>query len=397
MQREDSLQWFLIKKFILILVVVGITEYVVSFVENRLMMIILPHFFPDYQSGMVMGSSGMFLFAFSVLLLLILSRIYLILPAGVRDVVRIAAEQIKKGVSFVMPVQSDIPFLQLSGQESILLHLLMLVMVFFILLPYVIGAAVFARIIIREFKQIQKEQEAVKKEYDKRRNLMLSDIAHDLRTPMTTVNGYARALADGLVADPVQRQEYLTAMQNKSSRMNDLINLLFEYVKLDSDGFTLDKKQLDLCELLRENAALVYSDVESAGMELEVEIPEESIEVSADAIQFSRVITNLLTNAVRHNMRGTKIGLFVLRESEQTHIFVADSGGFIPEEQLEHMFEPFARGDASRNSGGGSGLGLSIAKKIVEMHEWTLSLVQQPQIQHYKGMERYVKAFIITV
>lgn len=250
---------------------------------------------------------------------------------------------------------------------------------------------------MREFKQIQREREEAQKEFDRKRNLMLSDIAHDLRTPMTTVSGYAKALSDGMVTDPERRQEYLESIQNKSVRMNDLINLLFEYVKLDSDGFTLDRKELDLCELLRENAALVYSEVESAGMELEVEIPEAKALVSADAVQLSRVVTNLLTNAMRHNGSGTKIGLFMIRELDRIYILVADSGSFISDELQQKLFEPFARGDDSRGSSGGSGLGLSIAKKIVQMHGWDLKLVQQPQIQHYAGVERYAKAFVITL
>ena len=115
---------------------------------------------------------------------------------------------------------------------------------------------------------------------------------------MTTVNGYAKALADGMVVEPEKQLEYLQAIQNKSARMNDLIHLLFEYVKLDSEGFSLDRKETDLSELLRENAALIYADFEDAGMEFEIDIPEEVVSVSVDSIQFSRVITNLLNNAI---------------------------------------------------------------------------------------------------
>ena len=226
---------------------------------------------------------------------------------------------------------------------------------------------------------------------------MLSDIAHDLRTPMTTVNGYAKALADGMVTDPQKQQEYLETIQKKSARMNDLINLLFAYVKLDSEGFSLKRKEVDLCELLRENAAMVYADAEEAGMEFDIEIPEEAIPVFADATQMSRVITNLLTNAMRHNPAGTHIGLYLCRRDERIYVMVADSGPFISEELETHLFEPFAKGDASRKSGGGSGLGLSIAKRVVEMHGWKMLFLQQPQIQHYPCVERYAKAFIIEI
>lgn len=398
MQRENNLQWFLIKKFIWILVIVGLAEYGITILLNRVIVpVVILRFFPEYRSLSTIGNTGRIVIILAMLLLLVLRGLQNILPSGVRDIVRMLGEQIEKGASYLSPQQSEIFRTGPDGMDSVILFLILLVIIFLILLPYAIGALVFARITIREFSQIQQEKEAAKKEFDKRRNLMLSDIAHDLRTPMTTVAGYAKALADGMVTEPERQQEYLGAMQNKAARMNDLINLLFEYVKLDSDGFALDKKAVDLCELLRENAALVYSDVESAAMELEVDIPEEQITVEADPIQLSRVVTNLLTNAIRHNAEGTRIGLFVLQEPEQTYVLVADSGSLIPEEQSEHLFEPFARGDESRKSGGGSGLGLSIAKKVVEMHGWRLSLVQQPGIQHYRGAERYAKAFVIKL
>lgn len=226
---------------------------------------------------------------------------------------------------------------------------------------------------------------------------MLSDIAHDLRTPVTTVSGYAKALADHMVQEPEKQQEYLDAIQNKSVRIGNLINLLFEYVKLDSEGFTLNCKTLDLCELLRENAAMLYAEMEENGMTLTADIPEETIPVWADELQLSRVVTNLLTNAMQHNPKGTRIGLFAYRELERIYVLVADSGILIPEEQAQHLFDPFTRGDKARVSDGRNGLGLSIVSKIVQMHGWDLKLVQQPQIQHYAKAAGFAKAFVIRM
>lgn len=115
-------------------------------------------------------------------------------------------------------------------------------------LPFMVGAFIYARIVTREVAKLQRLREQAKQEYDRKRNLMLSDIAHDLRTPITTISGYAAALSDGMVP-PEKQQEYLDAIRCKSVRMNDLISLLFDYVKLDSDGFALSLVPLDLCEL----------------------------------------------------------------------------------------------------------------------------------------------------
>ena len=398
MHREESLQWFLIKRFIQILAVVGIAEYVITFLINQYVMpVALKHFFPEYLDKVSVGGMEIVLLLLALVLILLVSVLQLIVPAGVRGTIQLVGEQIQKGLFYLLPgSHTNLSMLRMEKKEMFFMLLVITAIALVILLPYIIGAVVFARITMREFSEVQKEREKARQEFDRKRNLMLSDIAHDLRTPMTTVVGYAKALSDGMVTEPGRRQEYLQAIQNKSMRMNELINLLFEYVKLDSDGFTLERKPVDLCELLRENAAFVYSDVESAGMELEAEIPEECIRISADTMQFSRVVTNLLTNAIRHNPAGTKIGLLVQKDMDLIDVMIADTGTLIPQELCEKLFEPFAKADSSR-AGGGSGLGLSIAQKVVQMHGWELKLVQQPQIQHYPGAERYAKAFVIQI
>jgi signal transduction histidine kinase len=399
MDREESLQGFLIQKFIWILLMVGIAEFVITTMMNRVVLpVVRLHFFPELSGQISIGVPEMLLIVLGVFLLLVVSGLQALLPNMVREVLQWMMDRLRGGLFDILPeTQRSDAFSQMNTTDEVLLFLILFCLACFVVLPYLLGAFSFARITVREFRQIQREREDAQKEFDHRRNLMLSDIAHDLRTPMTTVAGYAKALSDGMITDTAQQQEYLTAIQNKSARMNDLIQLLFEYVKLDSAGFALDCTSLDLCELLRENAALLYTDVESAGMELEVEIPETRIAVSADRIQLSRVVTNLLVNAIRHNERGTKIGLFLVQEIGILYVMVADSGALIPEEQVEHLFEPFSRGDASRKSGGGSGLGLSIAQKVVQMHGWEMQLAQQPRIPHYSCVEHYSKAFIIKI
>lgn len=399
MKRQEGLEWFLIKKFIEILLLVGLTEYFITFALNKwIFPPLLTYFFPFRGDNIDVSSSEVVFFVFATLVVLLINAFIMMFPSPVRETAQGLLEQVQQCLATVMPsMNKSTPIYSLEGQKSILLFLVFLVIALSILLPYILGAVCFARVTIREFRAIQQEREAEQKEFDRKRNLMLSDIAHDLRTPMTTVNGYANALADGMVQDVHQQAAYLAAIQRKSHRMNDLINLLFEYVKLDSEGFTLDRKPHNLCEIARENAALIYSDVEDAGMTLDAEIPDEPIMVSVDEVQISRVITNLLTNAMRHNDRGTRIMLCLFRQEDVIHLMVADSGTIIPEELEAHLFEPFARGDASRKSNGGSGLGLSIAKKVVEMHGWKMRLVQQPQIQHYPYVERYAKAFLIQI
>lgn len=256
-------------------------------------------------------------------------------------------------------------------------------------IPIVVASLMFSKALMDEVHRMDQEKEEMRKGYEKKRNLMLSDIAHDLRTPITTIAGYSKALNDDMVVSEEKKKEYLQAIENKSARMSDLINLLFDYVRLDSEHYGLRKDEIDLPELLRTIAAGLYSDIEEKGMEFEISIPEEVHMVTVDRVQFSRVIVNLINNAIKHNEAGTTIFLEMKKEKGCVKISVSDNGSLIPAFLAENIFEPFAMGDASRTAQGGSGLGLSIAKKIVEMHGWTLELKQ-----YY---EEYRKSFVIEI
>ncbi len=257
------------------------------------------------------------------------------------------------------------------------------------IIPIIVASLIFSKALMDEVHRMEREKEEMRREYEKRRNLMLSDIAHDLRTPITTIAGYSKALNDGMVASEEKKKEYLQAIENKSSRMSDLINLLFDYVRLDSENYGLRREEIDLPELLRTIAASLYSDVEEKNMEFEISIPEEVYMVSLDRVQFSRVVVNLINNAIKHNEAGTTISLEMKPKKDKIQIIVSDNGSLIPTFLAEHIFEPFAMGDESRTAQRGSGLGLSIAKKIVEMHGWTLELKQ-----YY---EEYRKSFVIEI
>lgn len=270
------------------------------------------------------------------------------------------------------------------GQFPVIQFLLTLVL---FTVPIVGAAFWFSRIVVEEVQRIEEQEEELRLQYERARNLMLSDIAHDLRTPITTIAGYSKALNDGMVTSEEKKREYLEAIENKSERMSDLITLLFEYVRLDSDNYVLKKTEIDIPELLRENAALLYSDVEEKGMSFEIDIPEEPCMVNVDRLQFSRVITNLINNALKHNEAGTEIELKMSSNQEEIEISISDNGTMIAPLVAEHVFEPFVVADASRESKGGSGLGLSIAKKIVEMHGGTIQLKQD--------YEENKKSFII--
>ena len=132
------------------------------------------------------------------------------------------------------------------------------------------------------------------------------------------------------------------------------------------------------------------SGFEEKEMEISADIPEEPLWFPADKLQFQRVISNLLNNAIRHNPRGTKVLVEAAAEEETILIRISDSGAEISEEIAEYIFDPFVSGDESRRSKGGSGLGLCIAHKIIAMHQGSLTLEQN----HSQGE---TKSFVIRL
>lgn len=390
MENKNHLRGFLIKNFIIILILVGFVERIVIELLNQFIIpMVQKYYFANNTWNRSLPTWQIILVIISILVELFLLGLKSVFPAIAASGIQYVIQEIEGGMITLVPgLHDNKSVTQMDLYQALFLVLIIFAMIVLILFPYVAAAMYFAVIVSKEVRKITEHEKRIHEEYDRNRNLMLSDIAHDLRTPMTTVAGYAKAIQDGMVTDPQKMDEYLSVIQAKSMRMNELINLLFEYVKLDSEGFHLDKKPLNLIELLRENAAMLYSDMEENGMELVIDLPEMEWKVEADRLQMSRVVTNLLTNAMRHNDAGTTILVWADCEDDKARIVIADNGKEIPPSVAGHLFEPFAMGDESRNSKGGSGLGLSIAAKIVAMHGWMLSL------GNYPG---YTKAFFIDI
>ena len=269
------------------------------------------------------------------------------------------------------------------GSLIVLLTLLMLAM---LVLAPLYGALMYARMVVRRVRALQERRERELAQIDQQRSQFMTDIAHDLRTPLMAISGMAHAIADDVVRDDAQRAEYLQSICDKTDKMSGLVSSVFEYAKLGSGSYTLERERIDLPQLLLREAAVAYEDIEAAGMHLSVEVPEDPCPVFADDVQLGRVVATLLVNAVRHNQPGTEIALLLVREAGVAYVVVADTGVPITDDPAS-LFQPFSRGDAARVSSGGSGLGLSICKRIADLHGYDLTLAQP--------YGRFAKAFAL--
>ena len=222
----------------------------------------------------------------------------------------------------------------------------------------------------------------------KQRNIIFANISHDLKNPMSSVLGFARALEEGKVKEEEQQAIY-RAISDKSTQMNDMILKMFHYAKMESDGYSLALKSEDLGAILRSVIADRYSEIEKHNIQLEIDIPETPVTVNVDITEFSRVINNLITNAIKHNNIGIGVLVSLKEDDDKLSVIVADTGVEIPNSSYQSIFEPFQCSDESRQSKDGSGLGLAISKRIVELHKGKLYIDN-----HIKG---YTKAFVIDM
>lgn len=220
------------------------------------------------------------------------------------------------------------------------------------------------------------------------RNMLYSCIAHDLKTPMTSVQGFATALKEGKVK-PEEQAEIYDIIYNKSCYMNELLDTMFTFSKLNTDDYKLSLKELDMCASVRELVALHYDEFEKMDMDLDIDIPEEAILCNVDEREMKRAISNLLVNAYKHNQKGANILVRVSAQGDMVRIIVADNGSKITDDEEEVLFAPFAKGDAARSGGKGTGLGLAISNLVVQKHSGRLYIDD--------SIEGYRKGFVICL
>ena len=226
---------------------------------------------------------------------------------------------------------------------------------------------------------LQKESEKRIKE----QNLMYAAIAHDLKTPMTSVQGFAKALSEGKVSES-EKKEIYDIIYAKSNTMNEMINTLFEYSKLGTEEYKPIPESFDICSLVRDIAAENYTEFEEHGIELDIDIPDEEITVNADKKELARAITNLVVNVYKHNQEGIKAKISVGKSEHTAVIKIFDTGAEIPQDM--DIFEPFVTENTSRMSGHGTGLGLAITKRIIERNGGKIYISSKEN--------EYTKAFV---
>ena len=226
----------------------------------------------------------------------------------------------------------------------------------------------------RDFEEMRvrlKDNAEEKLENDLRSKELISNISHDLKTPITAIKGYVEGIMDGVADTPEKMDRYIRTIYNKANDMDLLINELTLYSKIDANRIPYDFKTLLVNEYFDDCAVDLKIDIESRGITFEYSnYVETSVRIIADPEQLKRVINNIISNATKYMDKPNKmIHLRVKDVGDFIQVEIEDNGKGIGMKELPNIFERFYRTDASRNSAtGGSGIGLSIVKKIIEEH-----------------------------
>lgn len=208
---------------------------------------------------------------------------------------------------------------------------------------------------------------------------MISNISHDLKTPLTVILGYIETIHMDKQMSEDERTELLAKVYKKTMEVLDLIHKFFDLAKLESGDQEIAMTRLNLSEVCRQNILMFYDVLTAKGFDVRIDIPDEPVFVMGNEDALNRIMNNLISNAIHHGGAGAVVGLALKMKDELVVLEVWDRGKGIHEQHKDRVFERMFTLEDSRNrSNRNSGLGLTITKRLVEKMEGTISLYSRP-------------------
>ena len=219
---------------------------------------------------------------------------------------------------------------------------------------------------------------------EQRKNDLVVYLAHDLKTPLTSVIGYLTLLRDESQISEELREKYLSISLEKAERLEDLINEFFEITRFNLSDITLEYSRVNLTRLLEQLTYEFKPMLLEKNLKCELEITS-NVMLKCDVNKMRRVFDNLLRNAVNYSFDDGTIHIVATQNENNLSIKFTNCGNTIPQEKLERIFEQFYRLDTARSSrSGGAGLGLAIAKEIVELHNGTITAKSENEVIEFE-------------
>lgn len=208
---------------------------------------------------------------------------------------------------------------------------------------------------------------------------MLANVSHDLKTPLTVIAGYIEILQNQPQMNEQERVRLLQQIHSKTLELITLMNTFFDLAKIESGDKDIPLEKVKVTEICKNNILLFYQWIQMKGLEVVIEIPEKPIFALGNEEALNRVLTNLISNALRYGADGMMIGLKVYYDETRVYVEVSDKGKGINEAEQNHVFERLFTLEESRNKAfQGSGLGLTITKRLVEEMQGDISIQSRP-------------------
>lgn len=228
-----------------------------------------------------------------------------------------------------------------------------------------------------------------RQQFDRERRDLMVAVSHDLRTPIAAIRAMAEALNDRVITDPATVTRYLKSIQQQTENLGQLVEDLFEVARLESGTLDLRLAAVPIRELVEETVDSVRAQADGQGIELAVSADPALPPLALDAPRMQRALLNLLQNALQHTPAGGRIEVLAQQRHEHVQLSVTDTGEGVAAEDQERIFERFYRGEQSRSrESGGAGLGLAIARGIVEAHHGTI---------HVESVSGHGARFVVTL
>lgn len=236
----------------------------------------------------------------------------------------------------------------------------------------------------KESEKLKEKERAaldVERNAERQKNELITNVAHDLRTPLTTIVGYLELIKDDTALSKEDVHKYSGIAYEKSIRLQEMMDDLFEFTKLDNADIKLNKSMINLSGLIMQMTDEFYPSFKDCNITPIVDLPEENIYVQGDGQLLARVFDNLISNALKYGYHNTDLKIEVSGDEKYATVKVINHGDTIASEDIPLLFNKFYRTDSSRNSKtGGTGLGLAITKNIVDLHHGDISVTSDDQI-----------------
>ncbi|NFL85011.1 HAMP domain-containing histidine kinase [Clostridium botulinum] len=219
---------------------------------------------------------------------------------------------------------------------------------------------------------------------EKNKNELITSVSHDLRTPLTSIIGYVDLLKKNEFNDKEKFDNYIEVIDERTKSLNRLINELFEYTKLTSHDIKLNYSRLEIVSLIEQMVGEYTPIFNKENLEVVKDITDKDIFINADIEKIVRVLENLLTNAIKYSVKNSKVLIKLFEENDYVVVSVSNKAKDITENDLKNIFERFYKVDKSRKEQDSTGLGLSIVKRIVELHNGEIDVNLNEDIIEFK-------------